>query len=109
MCAHTYTNIYISEKISDCLIYSILSNGELIKYQIFFSVVVIELSVRCLITGPGDSVLHRQYNTSVQLTLHALMTFSFLFDSTNVGWPIVYFEGPKVSKFQIIIVFLFSE
>ena len=32
----------------------ILSNGEVIKYHIFISVVVIELSVRCLNTGPED-------------------------------------------------------
>ena len=32
----------------------ILSNGEVIKYHKFISVVVIELSVRCLNTGPED-------------------------------------------------------
>ena len=32
----------------------ILSNGEVIKYHIFISVVVIELSVRCLNTGLED-------------------------------------------------------
>ena len=36
--------------------WTILSNGEVIKYHIFFSVVVIELSVRCLNTGPEDAV-----------------------------------------------------
>ena len=42
------------KKISDCLIYCNLSNGEVIKYHKFISVVVIELSVRCLNTGPED-------------------------------------------------------
>ena len=39
---------------TDFLIYCILSNGEAIKYHEFISVVVIELSVRCLNTGPED-------------------------------------------------------
>ena len=62
MCAHTYSSIYVFEKISDCLIYK---SGELRwsmysgqwgsnKYHQFISVVVIELSVRCLNTGPED-------------------------------------------------------
>ena len=42
------------KKITDCLIYCILSNGEVKKYHKFISVVVIELSVRCLNTGPED-------------------------------------------------------
>ena len=42
------------KKITDCLIYCILSNGEVIKYHEFICVVVIELSVRCLNTGPED-------------------------------------------------------
>ena len=45
------------KKITDCLISCILSsmsNGEVIKYHKFISVVVIELSVRCLNTGPED-------------------------------------------------------
>ena len=65
MCT-SYTSIYISEKkITDCLI---LSNGEVIKYHKFISIVVIELSARCLNTGPEDrlsishvnNVMHRQ-------------------------------------------------
>ena len=32
----------------------ILSNGEVIKYHKFIFVVVIELSARCLNTGPAD-------------------------------------------------------
>ena len=36
------------------LIYCILSNGKVIKYHIFISVVVIELFVRYLNTGPED-------------------------------------------------------
>ena len=51
---HTYTSIYTSEKITDCLIYCILSKGEVIRYHKFISVVVIELLVRCLNTGPED-------------------------------------------------------
>ena len=54
MCT-SYTSIYISgKKITDCLIYCILSNGEVIKYHKFISVVVIELSAKCLNTGPED-------------------------------------------------------
>ena len=59
---HIHIQAYISEKISDCLIYCILSNGEVIKYHKFISVVVIELSVRCLNTGPEDRLI---------LSLHA--------------------------------------
>ena len=44
----------LKKKITDCLIYCILSNGEVIKYHKFISVVVIELSFRCLNTGPED-------------------------------------------------------
>ena len=53
---HIHIQAYTSlkKKISDCLIYCILSNGEVIKYHKFISVVVIELSVRCLNTGPED-------------------------------------------------------
>ena len=52
---HIHIQAYTSlKKISDCLIYCILSNGEVIKYHEFISVVVIELSVRCLNTGPED-------------------------------------------------------
>ena len=36
------------------MIACILSNGEVIKYHKFISVVVIELSARCLNTGPED-------------------------------------------------------
>ena len=47
ICAHTYANICTTEIFfTDCLIYCILSNGEVIKYHIFISEVVIELSVR---------------------------------------------------------------
>ena len=44
----------MKKKNTDCLIYCILSNGEVIKYHKFISVVVIELSFRCLNTGPED-------------------------------------------------------
>ena len=58
--AHTYISIYTTVKIfTDCLIYCISGNGkngngEVMKYHIFIFVVVIELSVRCLNTGPED-------------------------------------------------------
>ena len=70
MCT-SYTSIYISEKkITDCLIYCILSNGEVIKYHKFISVVVIELSARCLNTGPEDRlVLSKYVNISVSSLL----------------------------------------
>ena len=59
---HIYRSIYTSVKIfTDCLIYCILSNGEVIKYHKFISVVVIELSVRCLNTGPEDRLSMRQF------------------------------------------------
>ena len=48
------TYIYTEKKISDCLITCILSNGEVIKYHKFILVVVMELSVRSLNTGPED-------------------------------------------------------
>ena len=52
MCVHVHKQAFKSlKKITDCLI---LSNGEVIKYHKFISVVVIELSVRCLNTGPED-------------------------------------------------------
>ena len=52
---HIHIQAYTSlKKISDCLIYCILSNGEVIKYHKFIPVVVIELSVRGLNTGPED-------------------------------------------------------
>ena len=47
-----YKHIHLCKKITDCLIYCTLNNGEVIKYHKFISVVVIELSVRCLNTGP---------------------------------------------------------
>ena len=46
-----YTSL---EKITDCLISCILSNGEVTKYHKFISVVVIELSVFSLNTRPED-------------------------------------------------------
>ena len=46
-----YTSL---KKITDCLIYCILSNGEVIKYHKFISVVVIELSVIFFNTGRED-------------------------------------------------------
>ena len=54
MCKYIYKPIHVWKKISDCLIYCILSNGKVIKYHKFISVVVIELSVGCLNTGPED-------------------------------------------------------
>ena len=65
MCA--YTSIYTSEKITDCFIYCILSNAVVIKYHIFISVVVIELFVRCLNTGPEDRLEVEEWGTSWQL------------------------------------------
>ena len=49
---HILIQAYTSlKKITDCRIYCILSNGEVIKYHKFISVVVIELSVQGLKTG----------------------------------------------------------
>ena len=52
---------FSEKKITDSLIYCILSNGEVIKYHKFISVVVIELSARCLNTGPEDRLGERLY------------------------------------------------
>ena len=41
------------------LVYCILSNGEVIKYHKFISVVVIELLVRCLNTGHEDRLAEK--------------------------------------------------
>ena len=63
---HIHIQVYTSlKKISNCLIYCILSNGEVIKYHKFNSVVVIELSVRCLNKGPED----RLWNTLCMLVI----------------------------------------
>ena len=49
ICAnHIQAFTSLKKKITDCLIYCILGNGEVIKYLKFISVVDIELSVRCL-------------------------------------------------------------
>ena len=53
------------KKITDRLIYCILSNGEVIKYK-FISVVVIELSVRCLNTGPEDRLDNTRHGIILQ-------------------------------------------
>ena len=54
-----YTSV---KKFNEC---RILSNGEVIKYHIhvFISVVVIELSVRCLNTGSEDRLISEAYPT----------------------------------------------
>ena len=49
---HIHIQAYSS--LTKNLIYCILSNGEVIKYHKLISVVDIELSVRCLNTGPED-------------------------------------------------------
>ena len=55
---HIHIQAYTSlKKITDCLVSCILSNGEVIKYHKFISVVVIELSVGCLNTGPEDRLI----------------------------------------------------
>ena len=43
--------------ISSVKIFASLSNGEVIKYHIFISVVVTEMSVRCFNTGPEDRLV----------------------------------------------------
>ena len=53
----------LKKKITDCLIYCILSNGEVIKYHKFISVVVIELSFRCLNTVVVIELSFRCLNT----------------------------------------------
>ena len=63
MCTYIYKHIHPG-KIADCLIYCILSNGGVIKYHKFISVVVRELSVRYLKTGPEDRLGHVQLNVN---------------------------------------------
>ena len=54
---HIHLQAYTSlKKVSAC----ILSNGEETEYHKFISVVVIELSVRCLNTGPEDRLTNDQ-------------------------------------------------
>ena len=66
----TYTSIYTSVKcFTDWLIYCILSNGEVIKYHIFISVVVIELSVIYLNTGPEDRLEYMLQTTFLRQKL----------------------------------------
>ena len=63
----------LKEKITDCLIYCILSNGEVIKYNKFISVVVIELSFKCLNTGPEDRLMYfmwQSLSTGLSLWTH---------------------------------------
>ena len=57
----------LKKKITDCLIYCILSNGEVIKYHKFISVVVIELSFRCLNTGPEDRLCGCIYTQELEV------------------------------------------
>ena len=58
-----YTHL---KKITDCQ-----SNGEVIKYHKFISIVIIELSIRCLNTGPEDrlgmTLLHAKTNAQTSL------------------------------------------
>ena len=51
---HIHIQAYTSQKSLTVLFTCILSNGEVIKYHTFISVVVIEFSVRCLNTGPEN-------------------------------------------------------
>ena len=52
---HIHKQAFKSLKKSLTVLFTcILSNGEVIKYHKFISVVVMELSVRCLNTGPED-------------------------------------------------------
>ena len=69
MCT-SYASIYISEK-KKSLTVLILSNWEVIKYHKFISEVVIELSARCLNTGPEDRLASRLHplNNSIGVVL----------------------------------------
>ena len=71
-----------SGKITDCLIYCILSNREVIKYHKFISVVVIEISVRCHKvmdqTQNPPQTMGATINTGSSKTEHRLRTDSRL-------------------------------
>ena len=59
---HIHIQAYAPVKMfTDCLIYCILNNGEVIKYHKFISVRVIELSVRCRKAGPEDRLEQLQH------------------------------------------------
>ena len=73
---HIHKQAFTSlKKITDCLIYCILSNGEVVKYHKFISVVVIELSARCLNTGSEDR-------------LETTLVVGLREDSENADWLI---------------------
>ena len=89
MCTYIYTfKAYSSlKKITDCSIYYILSNEEVIKYHQFISVVVIELSVNCLNTGilcNGDVIKYHQFISVVVIELS--------FNCLNTGPENLYSE-----------------
>ena len=66
---HIHIQAYTTlKKITDCLIYCILSNGEVIKYHKFISVVDIDFSVRCLnpLVPKHDCTIRKQlYSTQI--------------------------------------------
>ena len=68
----------------------ILSNGEVIKY-IFISVVVIELSVRCLDTGPGDKLRRCLKNSTM--------------NTRRVQWQKI--NGPERGIFWYLLLFTY--
>ena len=72
MCTYIYKHIHLCKNFH-CLIYCILSYGEVIKYHKFISVVVIELSVRCLNTGPEDRL---QWNHHLTIWSASLLIIS---------------------------------
>ena len=53
-------------------ILSNMSNGEVIKYHKFISVVVIELSVRCLNTGPEDRLFFARKDIPCRVRIRRL-------------------------------------
>ena len=80
-------------------IYCILSNGEVIKYHTFISVVVIELSARCLNTGPEDRLTRTLYARLIWLTAKRKMK------SRNTVKPVENGQSQKDRKESILQYF----
>ena len=69
-----------------------MSNGEVIKYHKFISVVVIELSVRCLNTGPEDRLFFARKDSQDFYFFSSVCFFLHFWQSTFSTDPCVRFS-----------------
>ena len=98
-------------------------NGEVIKYHTFISVVVIELSVRCLSTGPedkltislsSDPVLRHLTDSSIttsEINTMLLYYFPFAQNTANKTLSENIYRGLCLYKLRcahILLFFLFT-